>query len=162
MNTALNYSQRGITLIIGLVMLVLITLMVTGAFKMSTSNLRSVGNMQYRNEALAAANVAIEQVISSAAIFTNPVVRSIVVGSYTVTVAKPACLYATDITENSSADSNPNIVINSGAFGSGAGSSYQNTYWDIAATVNDNMSGTLVTVHQGIKITLPSSPNPCS
>ena len=165
-------SQGGVTLLVTLIMLILITLMVTTAFTLSNSNLKSVGNMQFRNEALAAANVAIEQQISSANSFINPVAKTISVGSYNVTVAKPVCLYVRDVVENTSADTNPNIKITS-ASSSGSGSSgtattptvngsYLNTYWDIAATVNDGISGALVTAHQGIKITLPSSPYPCS
>ena len=62
-------AQRGATLIVGLIMLVLLTLVATSAFMLSTGNLKAVGNMQFRNEATAAANMAIEQMISSA--FTN-------------------------------------------------------------------------------------------
>lgn len=58
-------SQRGATLIVGLIMLVLIMLTVTAAFVLSGTNLRAVGNLQTRNEAEAAANRAIEEVIGS-------------------------------------------------------------------------------------------------
>jgi Tfp pilus assembly protein PilX len=54
-------KQRGVTLVIGLIMLVLITLMVISAFMLSNTNLKAVGNMQFRDEAIAAANVAIER-----------------------------------------------------------------------------------------------------
>ncbi len=172
-------SQTGVTLLVTLIMLILVTLMVTTAFSLSKSNLKSVGNMQFRNEALAAANVAIEQQISSAANFTNPVAKSISVGSYNVSVAKPVCMYTTDVVEDNSADGNANIKMdgpssassNSGT-GTGTGTStvappvvngsYVNTYWDIAATVDDGISGALVTAHQGIRIILPSNPYPCS
>jgi len=87
-----NYqNQRGATLIVGLIMLVLITLMVLSAFTMSSSNLKSVGNMQSRDEATAAANVALEQVLSSPTIFNVSVTTPITVGSYEVVVAVPEC-----------------------------------------------------------------------
>lgn len=158
----MRHSQRGATLAIGLIMLVLITLMVVAAFNLSTSNLKAVGNMQSRKEAVAATNAAIEEVISSSAIFATPAARSISVGGYTVAVATPVCLYATDVIGNSSADANPNIVT-TGSAGTviGAPTGYKNTYWDIAATVNDAASGASVETHQGIKIALPSTPNPC-
>lgn len=174
-------SQGGVTLLVTLIMLILITLMVTTAFTLSNSNLKSVGNMQFRNEALAAANVAIEQQISSADSFTNPVAKpNISIGSYKVNVAKPVCLYVSDVVEQSTADKDATLKLDSasssdGRAGLGTGTtgttttvtpvvsgSYLNTYWDIAATVNDGISGALVTAHQGIKITLPSSPYPCS
>jgi len=178
----LRRSQGGVTLLVTLIMLILITLMVTTAFTLSNSNLKSVGNMQFRNEALAAANVAIEQQISSANSFTNPTAKTISVGSYNVSVAKPVCLYVSDVVEQSTADKDATLKLDSASSsdvrtGLGAGTtgtgttttvtpvvsgSYLNTYWDIAATVNDGISGALVTAHQGIKITLPSSPYPCS
>ncbi len=57
--------QRGATLIIGLIMIVLISLIVINAFTLSSSNFKSVVNMQIRDEASAAANQAVEQVIGS-------------------------------------------------------------------------------------------------
>ena len=154
--------QRGVSLVVGLIMLVLITLVVTSAFMLSSSNLKAVGNMQYREEAIAAANAAIEQVISSDAIFINPAAQTLVVGSYSVNVAAPLCLYAVDVNTATSNDPNPNILIEgAGGGGGGAATGFQDTYWDITARVNDGMSGTQVVTHQGIRITLPSTPNPC-
>ncbi len=57
--------QRGAALVIALIMLTLITVMVTSAFTVSTVNARTVGNMQWRGEAVAAANQAIERVLGS-------------------------------------------------------------------------------------------------
>lgn len=154
--------QRGVTLIVGLIMLVLITLVVTTAFMLSTTNLKSVGNMQYREEALAAANAAIEETISSDAIFMAPTAQTKTVGDYEVDVAAPVCLYATDVITSSSDDANPNIYKQTSAGAGGASApGYLDTYWDISAEVNDGLSGTHVVTHQGIKITLPADPNPC-
>jgi Tfp pilus assembly protein PilX len=155
-------QQRGVSLVVGLIMLVLITLVVTSAFMLSSTNLKAVGNMQYREEALAAANAAIEQVISSEAIFLNPVAQNIVVGDYSVAVAAPVCLYAIDVNAGTSNDANPNILIEgAGGAGGGAAGGFQDTYWDIRATVDDGLTGAEVVAHQGIKITLPAVPNPC-
>lgn len=155
------HRQRGATLIVGLIMLVLITLMVTTAFMLSSTNLKSVGNMQYRVEAIAAANLAIEQVISSDAIFFAPADKTITVGDYSVKVKAPVCLYATEVEAGTSDDLNPNIL-NEKDGGGGGVPGFLDTYWDIAATVDDAKSGTRVTTHQGVKITLPSDPNPCA
>lgn len=155
--------QSGATLIVGLIMLVLITLVVSTAFMLSTTNLKSVGNMQYRDEALAAASAAIEQAISSDAIFFNPASQTIAVGDYSVAVAAPVCLYATPVSTNSSNDANPNLH-SEGSTGVAVSGipGFLDTYWDITATVNDAMSGTRVETHQGIKITLPENINPCT
>ena len=52
--------QRGISLVLGLIMLVLLTLLAISAFQASNVNLRIAGNMQVRQETLAAAQTAIE------------------------------------------------------------------------------------------------------
>ena len=64
MNQATAFSQRGVTLVVSLIVMILITMMVLAFLALSNSNFKSVGNMQFRNEATAAANKAIEQVIS--------------------------------------------------------------------------------------------------
>jgi type II secretory pathway component PulK len=102
-NQVSRREQRGATLVVGLIMLVLITLMVTTAFMLSTGNLKSVGNMQFRGEALAAANRVIEQVLASP--FTDDpadAAQEIEVDidkdgkfDYTVVIAEPVCVRAT-------------------------------------------------------------------
>lgn len=155
--------QRGATLIVGLIMLVLITLMVTAAFMLSTTNLKAVGNMQYRDEAIAAANAAIEQVISSDAIFITPAAQDITVGDYTAKVAAPVCLYAMKVDVSSSADPNAQVHLQMGdKVVTGGVNGFLDTYWDVSATVNDAMSGAHVVTRQGVKITLPADPDPCT
>lgn len=147
--------QRGATLIVGIIMLVLITLMVTTAFQLSSSNQKTVGNMQFRNESIAAANAAIEEVISTVDTFTTPSATTITVNGYAVDVAEPVCLYATEVITDSSGDQTPNIFSESAGMGGGASSSFMRTYWDIAAAVNDNITGASVTAHHGVMVTLP-------
>jgi len=60
-------DQRGATLLIGLIMLVLLTLHALAAYTTSTVQLRIVGNMQDRQDARAAAIMAVGQVLSSPA-----------------------------------------------------------------------------------------------
>ncbi len=148
-------DQRGATLIIGLILLVLIGLIVVNAFTLSSSNLKSVGNMQVREEAVAAANQAVEQVISSD--FTASLVAQTVTVDinkddsvdYTVAVATPTCVRATR-----SAFSPPSDV----ELGPGmSGGSTWNTDWDISATVNDASTGAGVRVRQGVRVLLSQS-----
>ena len=54
MRTNSQQSQRGAALVVGLIMLVLVTVMLISALVMSTSGFRSVSNMQFREEAIAA------------------------------------------------------------------------------------------------------------
>jgi Tfp pilus assembly protein PilX len=146
-----SYSQSGATLIVGLIMLVLITLIVLSAFTFSSSNFQSVANMQMREEALAAANLAIEQVIASP--FTDaPTVQEINVDinkddviDYVVVVAAPTCIKALI----ASAAGNTQMGFNTG----GAGSTW-NTEWDINSRVTDAASGASVQIREGVRVRL--------
>jgi hypothetical protein len=154
--TSSKHEQQGATLVVGLIMLVLITLLVTSAFTMSSSNIKSVGNMQIRNEAVAAANRAIEQIVSSP--FTNaPAAESIDVDldndgntDYTVNFSAPTCVSATEI---ESAGGPPSSVLLGGAFAVLANKFYQ-TVWDLNGVVTDPASGASVQVHQGVRVLL--------
>lgn len=64
--------QRGVTLIVALVMLVALALLAVWAYNGSTTNTRIVGNMQVRQESMDAAQAALETTISSALFTTAP------------------------------------------------------------------------------------------
>lgn len=57
--------QRGAMLIVGLIMLLLVTLIVVAAIRMSTVHVQVVGNEQFRTEAGAAAHYALDLVINN-------------------------------------------------------------------------------------------------
>lgn len=150
----LSQRQHGASLVVGLIMLAVITLTVTAAFTLSNTNLKSVGNMQFRNEATAAANKAIEQVLGSP-FTTTPSATQIQVDinndetyDYTVQISAPVCVRATLIPTVSSTGQGSSTEL-----GIEATPNYYYTLWDIAATVTDATSGTSVTVHQGIRAT---------
>ena len=144
--------ERGATLIIGLIMIVLITLIVVNAFTLSSSNLKSVNNMQLRDEALAAAGQAIEQVISSP--FTDaPAAESINVDinkdgttDYVVVIALPVCGKAIQATTSALSDVELGTGMSSG--------STWNTEWDLEATVTDAATGSSIKVKQGVRVLL--------
>lgn len=147
-------AQRGATLIVGLIMLLLLTLMIGSAFTLSGTNLKSVGNMQMRDEAIAAANIAIEQVVSSP--FTNaPGAESINVDinndgaeDYVVAIATPVCISEAEI---------PAVVVGKES-GIRAGvvtpDSQWSTVWSIGADVTDPASGASARVRSGVRVLL--------
>lgn len=148
--------QRGVTLFVGLVMLILITIMVTSAYSLSNTNLKSVNNMQTRNEAISAANVAIEQILDSP--FTNsPAAEEINVDinndgnpDYIVNVATPICIRA-------AVDSTTPGAISSVTLGAGlsaAASSSWNTLWEINTVVTDVVTGANTRVRSGTQVIL--------
>ena len=94
-------SQAGATLVVSLIMLTLITLMILAALAIGLGNFRTVSNMQFRDEALAAANRALDQVMSTP--FTVPPVDAEEVFvdldsdgnfDYRVNIATPQCIKA--------------------------------------------------------------------
>lgn len=151
------HRQRGVTLIVGLIMLVLITLMVTSAFMLSNTNLKSVGNMQFRDEAIAAANVALERVVS--ADFTLvPLVTTHAIdidndgtsNEYTVIVSQPTCIKSLGITTLPATD--PDYVKCTVAAGNP--SICFDTVWELSANVSALgaalATGAAATVKQGV------------
>lgn len=153
MNLHARAGQRGAALVVGLIMLVLITLMLITALNLGTTNFRAVSNMQFRSEAVAAANKAIEQVMSTP--FTAaPAAETVVVDidnnddpDYTVAVAAPVCIYAA---QASSADpSSLSLPVSMSA------SSTWNTVWDLDATASDDDDlGATARVRAGVRVLL--------
>ena len=147
-------GQRGATLVVGLIMLVLLTLLVTSAFMLSTGNLKAVGNMQFRNEAIAAANKRIEEVLSTnflAVPPANPVDVDIDGdgnGDYQVTVAAPTCVRASVALLESPSDLKlPSMTTRT----------HWNTVWEIDASVDDTATGARTRVRQGVRILLTNA-----
>ena len=148
--------ERGAALIIALIMLTLITVMTTSAFTLSNVNARSVGNMQSRSEAVAAANQAIERVLASP--FTEtPSAETIDVdidndgnGDYQVVFNPPACMSGAQI----AASSVPPSSLSLGSAFTVAASNYYQTVWDLDANVTHLASGTTVRVRQGVRVLL--------
>lgn len=88
------HHQSGVTLVIGLIMLTLMTLLALSAMRLANTNLKIVGNEQVQNEAQAAAAYALDTVANKPTFASdNSTTITVDVGlaSYTVTVTKPAC-----------------------------------------------------------------------
>jgi Tfp pilus assembly protein PilX len=154
---AIQARQRGATLIVGLIMLLLLTLVVGSAFTMSGTSLKLVGNMQAQNEAVAAANLAIEQVVGSP--FTvAPAAEAINVdlnndgnADYTVQVATPVCISEAEVP----------AVISGKESGIRAGvvtpDSQWSTVWALNAQVVDPASGAVANVRAGVRVLLTAA-----
>jgi Tfp pilus assembly protein PilX len=147
-------AQRGAALVVGLIMLVLITVMLISALVLSTANFRSVSNMQFREEAIAAANRAIDEVISSN--FTaSPTAEEVNVDidndgdtDYIVQIDEPQCISAAQaFGADPSSESLPVAMTVTSTW---------NTVWDIRASVlaDENAGGAAVVVRVGIRALL--------
>jgi Tfp pilus assembly protein PilX len=153
----MQHKDRGAALVIGLIMLVLITLMLVAALNMSTTNFRAVSNMQFRDEAIAAANKAIEQVITNNDFTGTPDDDYIAVDidddgtdDYNVHVAPPICVSAAQANEAVYSDITlgPTMSV----------SSNWNTVWELDTTVTDAAgTGATARVHAGVRALLSST-----
>ena len=158
MRTPALPSQRGATLIVAIIFLTLVMVTVTIAFRMSSTNLKSVGNMQA--QAQAAAEKAVERLISSDAIFVTPAATNVAADEYGVSVSIPApeCIRATPVYVPTSGDGTPNIYIEGKPFSS---SGFVDTHWNITARADGGATGAKVEVNQGVRLVMPDDPNPC-
>jgi Tfp pilus assembly protein PilX len=165
MNT--RFHQRGMTLIVSLIMLVVLTLLVVSAIRFGNINLRIAGNTQVQSEATAAAQVGVEQTVASAVAGTSlssmpATTTTISTGavSYSVAVAKPVCNTTVNIDPTTL---DPSKAVDRPCFGAGdtdklidstgklttAPTECKSQQWDISASVGDGSSGTSVTILQG-------------
>ena len=146
--------QRGAALVVSLVMLALITILVITALNLGAANFRAVSNAQFRDEAIAAANLAIQSRISSTFLDPPATTTDTVdidddgTTDYVVQVT-PTCISASvaETADPSSAGLPPSMSL----------ASTWNTVWDIAAAVTDDTTGASVVVHAGTRVLLGQS-----
>jgi len=154
--------ERGVVLVIGMIMLVLLTLLVVSAINTGTINLRISGNVRSEDEARAMAQQSIEQFISSYSNFyptlagpttTGFDVNNDATSDYSVTVARPVCKRAAQQIVPRSIDC---------ANGAKNGIYCWDTLWEVAATATDSKSGVSQSVVQGVSLTFAPDFNPAS
>ncbi len=166
--------ERGITLIVSLIMLMVLTLLVVSAIRFGNINLQIAGNVQSQSEAAAATQIAIERVlqqvktassIQSIAAFPASAPQVINAGgaSYKVASTAPACLLKKPV---SNADLNPAKASDIPCFESQdqdkqetadgqtttSPSACNDQRWTVQANVLDDTTGTKVTTVQGFAV----------
>ncbi len=161
-------GQVGATLITALVMLVVLTLLVFSAIKSSTINLRIAGNAQIQGETVAAAQQAIESVISNN--FTSsPAASTVIVPmggtTYSASVAKPGCIGSRPLLNNepilpsqcvSSGSAQSTGIRYSSSVAAGGTSWCYAQQWDVQANVTDPATGATAEIHQGVRLNVPA------
>ena len=141
---ATRRKQTGATLVVALMMLVVLALLGVTAVNNSMVNLRIVGNMQVHQDAEAVAQEAIEQVISSIAIFNNPQPSNITLAGVTVQVSEPSCL-----------DVRP-----AEGYSATFPLAPEDTHWELSASYDDPVSGAQAQLVQGVTIVMPAGSCP--
>ena len=149
--------QRGSVLLLSLFMLMVMTLLALSAIKMGTVNLRTINNMQMRGEAMAAAQHALDQVMSTN--FTDNIAgtgRTWTVAvdarkTYNVTVGTPCIRQVTPIM-NAVLDIGNTEDLKCYEGGGSPVSACSTTVWEITATVREGWFGANVGIVQGTGI----------
>lgn len=163
------HGEQGATLVVTLIMLVLLTLFAISAINSGMVNLRIAGNMQVQDEARAAGQVAIEQLISDVNYIQN--INSLTwprttdvdlnndgTNDYRVIIPKPVCMRA-----------GPQIPGRTSECVAGEKAKLYclDTIWEVTATARELRSGVLQqtvvqeTV-QGVAVTFPPTVTPSS
>lgn len=172
-------SQRGMTLLVGLIMLVLMTMIALTTFNVGKTNQAIVGNMQHRNEGIAAAEMAVEMAVSTTKFFDTPnavfaptancaVNNAICVDAngdgktdFTVSLTPPpTCLRGRvimlselDLSKSEDLDCTKEVKQTHGMAGTGTGESLcAESLWEITAEAVDPNTSTKVTVAQGFGV----------
>ncbi len=160
--------ERGITLVMALIMLVLLTMLALTSFNLGKSNLAVVGNMQQREESIAAARVVLEEVLSSrnfvatpeAALVGTPCISGNQnsrcvdhngdgVNDVSVQLETPVCHAARPM---------PNLTLNLedpeqlGCLEEGINSACAEMLWEVRATATDLRTNAEVNIVQGVSI----------
>jgi len=168
--------QRGFTLIMTLIFLVIFMVLAISISGSSVVNIKVASNQQYRMEAKSVAQQGVESVMSQS--FTlNPVPASTVavdvngdgVTDYTAQVSAPVCLDSKPVfnaslpvgdTCRTPNASNGNLILGSSG-NSNTLSMCVDTQWEIQSSVVDpNNTSASVTVHQGAAVRAPTG-TPC-
>lgn len=160
--------QKGATLLIGLIMLVLLTLMAITSFNLGKSNLQIVGNMQFRNETVRAAEEAVEAAISlpgSVSIASASTVDVNVDGTPDVSVTITPTLVQAYVKTNNQL----NLALpgelgctlgqaqSFGVVGAATGNSLcAATLYDLKVVATEAATSTSVELHQGVAVQVPA------
>jgi hypothetical protein len=168
----LTRHESGATLVMAMIFIVLMALFATMAFNTSTGSLRVIGNMQARQEAISVAQKAIEQTISNtdfatkpSTVAATPILVNIDGGAVTYTASMmptPNCYHtkviktselnlslSADLSCIQSGKAEQSIDI-AGAANTAGNSMCSNTEWNIATSVSDASSSTVVVANQGV------------
>jgi Tfp pilus assembly protein PilX len=169
--------ERGITLVTALIMLLLLTMLALASVNLGNSNLQVVGNMQRRDQALAAAHAVLEETISSPTFTTTPnsalsstcgapnqrCVDSDGDGRTDIKVTlspPPSCVKVqaiknSDLNLNDAEDAGCAVGAgqNFGVSGAADGNSdCDNSVWDVSAVATDDATQASVKVVQGVAV----------
>lgn len=180
-------KQRGASLVVSLILLALMSMLALSAYDAGTINARVTSNMQIRNEALAAAQQAVDRTLSSALFTSDPAAVAATslpvdidgngyVDYTSILSPRPRCYRsriipigeldparAEDLGCFASATSRNAGIETPAGFSSAGGSLCANTEWNVRAGVNDPRTSVSVAVNQGVgvRVSIVDATNAC-
>ena len=144
-------DQRGATLLVTLIMLVVLTLFAVTAFNLSSVNLKIVGNFQQQKEADATVQQALAQVLSTISAFESPAVINLCIpggttppcaaSQHNVTIDRPRCNYTT------AARGYTKVL---------GQLTPEDTNWDVRASYTDTVTNAKAAIVQGVSVRMLS------
>jgi hypothetical protein len=170
-------TQSGITLVMSLIMLIVLTLLVVSAIRFGNINLRIAGNAQTQTEAEAAMQVAIEKTIVLAKTYpkldnvpAQTIQQSTGGATYTIAVAKPVCNLSVNVMSTSldKDKAEDRFCFGGGTYDPVFGpdgkpipqpTECKDQNWEIQASLNNSTTaaqGTNMTVVQGVSVRVGS------
>ena len=173
---ASDKAQRGVVLIVVLIMLGVFSVIVVSMIGGSNINFKIAGNQQYRMEAKLAARHALETYISNPNNFAQPlpVGPSVIdidftgdgIADMAGSVAPPRCLRSAPVWRDELKARNKNDRSCFNSVGEVDGNIFRDTAgtpaikksgcvkmtWDTVANVNDDLTGAAVEMHQGVYV----------
>lgn len=172
----MKHKQQGSTLLVSMVMLVAITLLVVFSIRASNTSLRIAGNTQVQAEASLAAQQGIEQTIEKVIAADDlslipAVTESVPLGAATIEVkikAMDTCVVEKPVLNESLSPANDNdlacfasrdpdrAILSSGQM-STIPSECKEQDWEVAAGVEDSVTGAKVDQVQGVSIRVSST-----
>ncbi|MFO7550782.1 MAG: hypothetical protein R6W80_05200 [Haliea sp.] len=167
MNITLPRVQKGVVLVVALILLLALTLIAVTASNLVRTNLTVIQNIESRDMARFAANAALEEAISSNRFTATPGTIFIdncgadnrkcydfnndLVNDVIVDVESPTCVVVTPI-ENSELDAFNSPADASCYLPPGVYSMCARSVWEFRAVATDVISGAEVAVRQGVSV----------
>lgn len=159
-----SQRQHGAVLVVALIMLLLVTLMATSAYKISQGNQVVIGNMESRDQAISAATDGLEEVLSSTLFITNPSnmvlspcgapnrrcydINADGVNDIVVSFSAPVCQSIRPLRTNElRMPEQASCVIQDSEY-----SMCADSLWEIRATAEDAVTGATAEVRQGVAL----------
>jgi hypothetical protein len=156
--------ERGMTLLVAMIILVMITLLAVSAYRVSNTNLRVVGSMQGRQEGVSAAQAVIDTVLSSIQFTRAPAgvaaqhwgidINGDSTEDYDVKLSpQPRCIRVAPVVLGAKISPYDLPCVGSAVLGKAHLSAYcSDTIWEVTATTQDKLTGANTTVRQGVGV----------